>query len=73
MAVYALLADPSTPGRIFAGTAAGLYESRDGAKSWKRFPGSEADVQVTSLALDPSAGKLYAGTLDRGVLVLARQ
>ena len=70
VAVYAVLADPSTQGRVFAGTAAGLFESRDGARSWKRSAGSDADAQVTSLALDPSEGKLYAGTLDRGVLVL---
>jgi photosystem II stability/assembly factor-like uncharacterized protein len=70
-AVYSLLADPSTGERLFAGTATGLFESRDGARTWKRFPDSEVDVQVTSLALDAAAGKLYAGTLDRGVLVLA--
>jgi photosystem II stability/assembly factor-like uncharacterized protein len=70
-AVYALVPDPSDSARIFAGTAAGLFESRDGANSWKRFPGSETEAQVTSLALDPAGGKLYMGTLDRGVLVLA--
>src|SRR5206468_4239634 len=69
--VYALAPDPGDPARVFVGTAAGLFESRDGAKSWKRMPGSDADVQVTSLALDSSSGKLYAGTLRRGVLVLA--
>jgi photosystem II stability/assembly factor-like uncharacterized protein len=69
--VYALAIDPAEPARLFAGTAAGLFESRDGAKSWNRMIGSETDVQVTSLALDSSKGKLYAGTLGRGVLVLA--
>ena len=72
-AVYALLADPSAPSHLFAGTASGLFESQDGAKSWKRFEGSPAAIQITSLALDRSAGKLYAGTLERGVLVLALQ
>ena len=69
--VYALAVDPANPARLFAGTAAGLFESRDGAKSWKRMPGSDVDVQVTSLALDASGGRLYAGTLGRGVQALA--
>ena len=37
------------------------------------FPVSEEDVQVTSLAIERPSGKLYAGTLGRGVLVLAAQ
>jgi Uncharacterized protein related to plant photosystem II stability/assembly factor len=69
--VYALAIDPADPARVFAGTAAGLFESRDGAKSWNRMIGSDAEVQVTSLALDSSKRRLYAGTLGRGVLVLA--
>jgi photosystem II stability/assembly factor-like uncharacterized protein len=69
--VYALAIDPADPARVFAGTAAGLFESRDGAKSWNRMIGSDADVQVTSLAIDSSERRLYAGTLGRGVLVLA--
>jgi len=68
--VYALAPDPADPSRVFAGTAAGVFESRDGAKSWSRMIGSDPDVQVTSLALDTSGGRLYAGTLGRGVLVL---
>jgi photosystem II stability/assembly factor-like uncharacterized protein len=68
--IYALAPDPADPSRVFAGTAAGLFESRDGAKSWNRMPGSDPDVQVTSLALDAPGGRLYAGTLGRGVLVL---
>ena len=69
--VYALAPDPADPSRIFAGTAAGLFETRDAAKSWTRFNGSDADIQVTSLALDAPTGRLYAGTLGRGVLVLS--
>jgi photosystem II stability/assembly factor-like uncharacterized protein len=69
--VYALAPDPADPSRIFAGTAAGLFETRDAAKTWTRFNGSDSDIQVTSLALDSSGGRLYAGTLGRGVLVLA--
>jgi photosystem II stability/assembly factor-like uncharacterized protein len=71
--VYALAIDPADPARVFAGTAAGLFETRDGAKSWNRMIGSDAEVQVTSLALDSSERRLYAGTLRRGVLVLAAQ
>ncbi len=69
--VYALAPDPADPARLFAGTAAGLFETRDAAKSWNRMTGSDAGVEVTSLALDAPGGKLYAGTLDRGILVLS--
>jgi photosystem II stability/assembly factor-like uncharacterized protein len=68
--VYALAINPADPLRIFAGTAAGLFETRDAAKSWTRFNGSDSDIQVTSLALDAPNGRLYAGTLDRGVLLV---
>jgi photosystem II stability/assembly factor-like uncharacterized protein len=71
--VYALLLDPADPSRIFAGTAAGLFESRDGAKVWNRLSGSDPYIQVTSLALDAPSGRLYAGTLGRGVVALSVQ
>jgi photosystem II stability/assembly factor-like uncharacterized protein len=68
--VYALVPDPGDPARVFAGTAAGLFESRDGARSWNRVGGSDPDTQVTSLALDASRTRLYAGTLGHGVAVV---
>lgn len=71
--VYALVLDPADLSRIFAGTAAGLFESRDGARTWNRASGSDSDIQVTSLALDTSSGRLYAGTLGRGVVALSVQ
>lgn len=69
--VYALSPDPADPSRIFAGTSAGLFESRDGARTWNRVNRSDADAQVTSLALDTLNGRLYAGTLSHGVVALS--
>ena len=71
--VYALIPDSADPARIFAGTSAGVFESRDRAKSWNRMTGSDSDMQVTSLALEPTERRLFAGTFGRGVLVLAAQ
>jgi photosystem II stability/assembly factor-like uncharacterized protein len=68
--VYALAPDPGNPARIFAGTAAGLFESRDAARSWNRVGGSDPDTQFTSLVLDASRTRLYAGTLGHGVVVV---
>ncbi len=68
--VYSVVIDPRTPSRVFAGTAAGVFESRDGAKNWNRMIGPDPDLYVTSLALDSSERRLYAGTLGRGVLIL---
>jgi photosystem II stability/assembly factor-like uncharacterized protein len=68
--VYALAPDPSNTSRIFAGTSAGLFETLDGAKSWSRMAGPDRDIQVTSLALEPSAKRLYAGTLGHGVVTV---
>jgi photosystem II stability/assembly factor-like uncharacterized protein len=67
---YALFPDPGDPARVFAGTAAGLFESRDGARSWNRIGGSDPDTQFTSLVLDASRTRLYAGTLGHGVAVV---
>ncbi len=68
--VYALAADPGNGSRIFAGTAAGIFESRDAAKSWKPLDAPQAQAQITSLDYDSSTGRLLAGTVGRGVLVL---
>lgn len=67
LGINALTFDPSTPGRLFAATAQGLYESRDGGGRWtdRKIP----DRFVLSVAVrtgTPTA--LYAGT-NRGLYV----
>ena len=69
--VYALRIDPGDPAHVFAGTAAGLFESRDRAASWSRVAAPGADAAITALDIDAAAGTVVAGTLDRGVLVFA--
>ena len=66
--VYALAADLADPLTLFAGCAAGLFESRDGGRSWRRMPGRDASFPISSIALDAKAGRLFAGSLGRGVL-----
>ncbi len=48
--VYALVADPARPGRLFAGSDSGLYESDDGADSWTAVP-VEDGISVYSIAV----------------------
>lgn len=65
LGINALTFDPSTPGRLFAATAQGLYESPDGAERWidRKLP----DPFVLSLAVRPGTPtSLYAGT-NRGL------
>jgi len=65
LGINALTFDPSTPGRLFAATAQGLYESRDGGEQWtdRKIP----ERFVLSVAIDPGTpSSIYAGT-NRGL------
>jgi photosystem II stability/assembly factor-like uncharacterized protein len=67
LGINALTFDPSTPGRLFAATAQGLYESRDGGDRWvdRKIP----ERFVLSVAVRPGTPtSLYAGT-NRGLYV----
>lgn len=67
--VYALVADPSTPGTLYAGMyASGVLKSTDGGRTWTATPSPLRGWSVHALAIDPSRPKtLYAGTWDQGV------
>lgn len=61
--VLALVLDPNSPAKLYAGTRSGLFKTMDGGSTWQPT-GPELDKeQVKSLTLDPNDGKtLYAGT-----------
>lgn len=59
--------DPRNPERLVAGTTGGLYESRDGGKSFRRL---STELVVNALLFDPRRpARLVAGTESDGVLV----
>ncbi len=68
--VYALLADPESPAILFAGTGEGLFFTRDSGQSWAPLPGEAVAAPVTTLAIDRSRRRLYAGTLGAGVFAV---
>jgi hypothetical protein len=61
--VTALLIDPAVPGRVFAGTEAGLYSTSDSGLTWALEPGIPR-TYISRLRLD--GRKLFAFTLGRG-------
>jgi hypothetical protein len=64
--VPALLADPSTPGRLVAGGAGGIGVSDDGGATWT--PSNAGLPAVPVAALDRGeGGRLFAGTIGGGV------
>lgn len=61
LGVNALAFDPATPGRLFAATAQGLYESRDSGEQWERQ--AIPEPFVLSVAVGPGRpAPVYAGT-----------
>ncbi len=66
--IYALAADPGDASHIMAGTIRGLYESKDGGKSWTRVMQVD-EVQVDHLAFAEGGALLYVVT-DGAVTVL---
>jgi photosystem II stability/assembly factor-like uncharacterized protein len=58
LAVFAISAHPSEPGRLFLGTARGVYESRNGGAAWALT--TRPSLPVTALAADAGPrGGLY--------------
>jgi photosystem II stability/assembly factor-like uncharacterized protein len=63
--IRALVAAPSNPKILVAGTLKGVYESTDGGKEWKLISpeGSQELHEVESVAIDPADPQMiYAGT-----------
>ena len=74
-AVFAILADPTTPGALWAGVigaTGGVYRSVDAAANWTTRSVGLTNRDVLSLAADPSRpGVVYAGTNGGGVFLTA--
>src|SRR5215216_1000915 len=57
-----LAVDPKDPNKVYVGTSdEGLFRSSDGGRSWERLSGV-THPRVTSVAVSPVDGTLYAGT-----------
>src|SRR5262245_8455140 len=62
--VYCLVADPSRPATLYAGTDQGVYKSEDGGASWRASNAGLAIYRVQTIAIDPaSTSTMYAGTI----------
>src|SRR5262245_3791027 len=68
--ISALVADPSAPLTLFAGTnLLGVFQSTDGGATWRGLgPTGAHRWNITSLAVDPGSEHIYAGT-THGVIV----
>jgi photosystem II stability/assembly factor-like uncharacterized protein len=70
-AILQLVQHPDTPAVVYACTDAGLFLSRDSARSWKQLPMGtrRPPQQVLCLTFDPwQARTLFAGTRGEGIL-----
>ena len=62
--VYAVAADPSHAGTLYAGTQRGVFKSADGGASWVFSSSGLLPARVQALAVDPTnPSTIYAGTL----------
>jgi len=61
---------PEQPGRLFAATDLGVYETSNGGAIWQRAGTGLPNVVVTNLAWDPSHQQVVAGTYGRSVWTL---
>ncbi|HVT14962.1 MAG TPA: hypothetical protein VHQ90_02125 [Thermoanaerobaculia bacterium] len=73
-----LAVDPASPHVLYASHATasggadhGVFRSDDGGATWRQLPFDlHGGPAVTALAIEPTLGTLYAGTVDLGVLAL---
>ncbi|MBD3163401.1 MAG: hypothetical protein GF346_13020, partial [Candidatus Eisenbacteria bacterium] len=66
-----LIVDPTLPGRLFAATDVGVFQSVDGGGRWGTLGTNLPNVVVNALALDPVERILYAGTYGRSFFAYA--
>lgn len=64
-----LAIDPRNPSHIFAATSVGLFQSDDGAASWRLSSGLAGERGAGSVVFDPATpGTLYALQFDAGFI-----
>ncbi len=69
--VTVLLIDPRSPDRLYAGTLSrGVFVSLDRGLSWSPFNTGLTEISVSSLAIDASGTRIFAGTNGGGVFDL---
>jgi hypothetical protein len=62
--IHCLVADPSNPSRLYAGTDRGVFRTEDAGASWSFSGAGMPQAQVQTIAIDSTAGgTLYAGTV----------
>jgi photosystem II stability/assembly factor-like uncharacterized protein len=65
--VFTLAADPSSPGRLLAGTYLGLFLSEDGGSHWRSWGDLPPGTAVLELARDARTATWYAATRSDGI------
>ena len=60
--IYELVVDATSPSRLFAATAEGLFRSTDGGGSWARTADGIDGDDVAAVAVDTASGTVFAGT-----------
>jgi photosystem II stability/assembly factor-like uncharacterized protein len=69
-AVYALVADPVSPGVIYLGTNQGVFRTRDGGAHWVQSVGAIALFSIDTVAVDPvNPLTVYAGGFSNSSVV----
>ncbi|HLN54259.1 MAG TPA: T9SS type A sorting domain-containing protein [Lentimicrobium sp.] len=68
--VNAFIADPTTEGRLFAGTDGGMFYTKDGGTSWESLNGTLGNIIITSMKIHPDANYLLIGTYGLGAYKL---
>ena len=71
MTVTALAVDPVHPATLYAATSgSGIFRSTDAGRTWRPFNAGLDVLDIASLAIDATGGRLYAGTVNGGVVAL---
>jgi len=66
-AIVSIALHPTNPNILYVATNDAVYKSRDGGRSWERFPSFSAR-RVTTVAIDPQLpATIYAGTMGDAV------
>jgi hypothetical protein len=65
--MFALAADPASPGRLLAGTYFGLSLSEDGGSHWRSWGDLPSGAAVHQLVRDERTATWYAATGAEGI------